>query len=97
MFQCRCGQTISLSDWCDDKYDCPDGSDEECNYQSICSYDRAHRCSDSGECIANNRVCDGYCDCPKGEDESSSECPVNNNVRSRPAYMNWYNYFLGRK
>lgn len=77
VFQCRCGVTISLSDWCDDKYDCPDGSDEECSWQSICAYDEAHRCSDSARCIPHSAMCDGYCHCPNGEDEA--DCYRGNN------------------
>ena len=75
VFRCRCGINISLSDWCDDKYDCPDYSDEECAWQSICAYDAAHRCSDSAKCIPNSAMCDGHCDCPNGEDEA--ECTGN--------------------
>ena len=89
-FQCRSGHVISLSDWCNEKYDCPDGSDEECVPSLICAFDTCHRCSDTGACVRGELVCDGRFDCPNGEDESWAECASGSdthwfNVRTRAA------------
>lgn len=53
---CRDGSgCLPTRNWCDNKVDCPDVSDE-----AFCS------CRDR---VARERLCDGYLDCPNGEDE----------------------------
>ena len=87
-FPCRDGLMISFSDWCDDKFDCPTGEDEECPPSYICSFDQAHRCSDTGVCIPNNRMCNARCDCPNCEDEGWHECGFRSVVQYLPSYTN---------
>ena len=79
-----------MSDWCNDKYDCPDGSDEECAPSHICNFDTCHRCSDSLVCLPQQRVCNGVADCPNGEDESWGECATASN-------NHWFNIMSGRR
>ncbi|KAA0189762.1 hypothetical protein HAZT_HAZT007767 [Hyalella azteca] len=67
---------LSLSELCDDQYQCPGGEDEDLNFckRFPCPPERPFRCR-SGKCIAASKLCDGkFMDCDQGEDEALNYC-----------------------
>ncbi|XP_040013370.1 low-density lipoprotein receptor-related protein 2-like isoform X2 [Xiphias gladius] len=62
---------IEPTQLCDEKRDCPDGSDEKCVER--CPYKTDYRCKDRRSCVSKSLVCDGRSHCHDGSDEV--DCP----------------------
>ncbi|XP_058473588.1 low-density lipoprotein receptor-related protein 2-like isoform X1 [Solea solea] len=58
---------INLTQLCDGRRDCPDGSDEQCVKR--CPYKTDFRCKDRRSCVSGSLVCDGRSHCHDGSDE----------------------------
>ncbi|XP_078812346.1 uncharacterized protein lrp13b isoform X3 [Oryzias latipes] len=67
---------IKLTQMCDGKRDCPDGSDEKCVKRCPSASD--FRCKDRRRCVPRRQVCDGRAQCHDGSDELNcvGEAPV---------------------
>ncbi|XP_058809308.1 basement membrane-specific heparan sulfate proteoglycan core protein-like isoform X2 [Phymastichus coffea] len=70
-FMCNNGQCIRDEQYCDDRPDCYDESDET-NCLTTCSPDE-YRCLE-GICISIDKRCNGFSDCRNGDDEDSCDC-----------------------
>ncbi|XP_071052422.1 basement membrane-specific heparan sulfate proteoglycan core protein isoform X15 [Onthophagus taurus] len=71
----RCNdRTCVFGKRCDSYVDCPDGEDEE-NCTGVCAMDQ-FKCTNSGECIDEDKRCDLYPDCSdKSDEENCVQCP----------------------
>ncbi|XP_072020294.1 uncharacterized protein [Amphiura filiformis] len=87
--QCYEGtKCIYLSQFCDQRDDCPGGEDEDegiCGVPPPCSGPLQFKCSnETDDCIAKGKVCDGIVDCDNGIDESTDYCAATCNRTSAP-------------
>ncbi|XP_076348456.1 uncharacterized protein LOC143246123 isoform X2 [Tachypleus tridentatus] len=72
-FECNDGTCLSKSVVCDEKWDCPDGSDEARCYKGISCDKNAFQC-DNGECLPQFVFCNVIKDCTDGSDEKPEVC-----------------------
>lgn len=73
-FQCKSGKCIFTDFRCDNRLDCPDGSDEEGCHTIECP-DTDFRCT-SGQCILGSFKCDRSVDCLDSSDEIDCVYPT---------------------
>lgn len=74
-FRCRSGECLTLSRRCNNRRDCPDGSDEEgCDMDKkekpkvMCPVGK-FRCHNGEQCLEADKRCDGKKQCHDGSDE----------------------------